>query len=396
LAAAGRHVKWEFEAWNEKSRKMIHRIYAIVKKEFRQIRRDVRTLYLIFIFPVFLLLLFGFVLNLDVKNIKIAVRNNDNSEETRDFIEMLSSSSYFNVVAYIHDEKDINRFLDEKLAQCVVVFPADFTGNLRSGKTAKIQFLIDGVDGNTATVIMNYVSAATRFFNGKISQEFFDQYGMKPVMPIDPQPLFWYNPDLNTTKFLIPGLFSMILILTAVILTCLSIVREKELGSIEQLMVSPLGPIEMIAGKTIPYTVVALFVAIFTLFISMIAFGIEVKGSYLLLFATTLLFLIASLGLGIFISTISNSQQVAFQIASIATMLPTFILSGFIFPIESMPWPIQILTNITPPKFYIVIIRSIMLKGAGAEAFWKQILSLAVFATVFLGISALRLRKTKV
>jgi ABC-2 type transport system permease protein len=374
---------------------MIYRIYAIVKKEFRQIMRDARTLYLIFIFPVFLLLLFGFVLSLDVKNIKIAVRNNDNSEETRDFIEMLSSSSYFNVIAYIRDEKDINRYLDEKLAQCVVVFPADFTGNLRSGKTAKIQFLIDGVDGNTAAVIMNYVTAATRFFNGKISQEFFDQYGLKPVLPIDPQPLFWYNPDLNTTKFLIPGLFSMILILTAVILTCLSIVREKELGSMEQLMVSPLGPLEMIIGKTIPYTIVALFVAIFTLFLSMMAFGIEVKGSYLQLFAATLLFLIASLGLGIFISTIADSQQVAFQIASVATMLPTFILSGFVFPIESMPWPIQILTNITPAKFYIVILRSIMLKGVGVEAFWKQILSLAAFATIFLGIAVLRMRKAK-
>ncbi len=374
---------------------MLYRIYAIVKKEFRQIKRDARTLYLIFIFPVFLLMLFGYALSLDVKNIKIAVRNNDNSEETRDFVEMLSSSSYFNVVAYIHDEKDVNKYLDEKLAQCVVVFPSDFTQNLRSGKIAKIQFLIDGVDGNTATVIMNYLSAATRFFNGKFTQEFLDKNGMKAVLPIDPQPLFWYNPDLNTTKFLIPGLFSMILILTAVILTCLSIVREKELGSMEQLKVSPLGSVEMIIGKTIPYTVVALFVAMFTLIFSMLAFGIEIKGSYLLLFATTLIFLIASLSIGIFISTVSDSQQVAFQLASLATMLPTFILSGFLFPIESMPWPIQILTNITPAKFYIVILRSIMLKGTGIESFWKQIISLVIFATVFLGIATLRMRRAK-
>lgn len=373
---------------------MIYRVYAIVKKEFRQIMRDARTLYLIFIFPVFLLMLFGFALSLDVKNVKIAVRNHDNSEETRDFIEMLSSSSYFNVVAYIQDDKEINKYLDEKLAQCVVVFPADFTENLRSGKTAKIQFLVDGVDGNTATVIMNYVTSATRFFNGKITQEFLDQHGLKAVLPIDPQPLFWYNPDLNTTKFLIPGLFSMILILTAVILTCLSIVREKELGSMEQLKVSPLGSLEMIIGKTIPYTVVALFVAVFTLIISMIAFGIEVKGSYIQLFVTTLIFLVASLSLGIFISTVADSQQVAFQIASIATMLPTFMLSGFIFPIESMPWPIQILTNVTPAKFYIIILRSIILKGVGIEAFWKQILSLVIFASIFLGIATLRMRRS--
>ncbi len=374
---------------------MIYRIYALVKKEFRQIRRDARTLFLIFFFPVFLLMLFGFALSLDVKNVKIAIMNNDNSEETRDFIEMLQSSSYFKVVGYIRTESEINSWLDEKKAQCVVVFPENFTEDLKAGRNTKIQFLVDGVDGNTATVIINYVSSATRFYNNKLTQEFLSRTGIKSFVPIDPQPLFWYNPDLNTTKFLIPGLFSMILITTAVILTCLSIVREKELGSMEQLMVSPLGSFELIIGKTIPYTVVALFVAAFTLFISNIAFGITVKGSYLTLFISTLIFLIASLSLGIFISTISDSQQVAFQIASIATMLPTFILSGFIFPIKSMPWPIQILTNITPAKFYIIILRSIMLKGVGIEAFWKPMGSLMIFAAFFIGISSLRLRKTK-
>ncbi len=374
---------------------MLYRIYALVKKEFRQIKRDARTLYLIFFFPVFLLMLFGFALSLDVRNIKIAVRNNDNSEETREFIHMLESSSYFNVVSYITDEKDINRYLDEKLAQCVVVFPENFSEDLHSGRDVKLQFLVDGVDGNSATVIINYVTSATRFYNAKITQEYLSRTGLKAFVPIDPQPQFWYNPDLNTTKFLIPGLFSMILILTAVILTCLSIVKEKELGSMEQLRVSPLGSLELIFGKTVPYTVVALFVAAFTLLIANIAFGIEVKGSYILLFISTLLFLIASLSLGIFISTISDSQQVAFQIASIATMLPTFILSGFIFPIESMPWPIQILTNITPAKFYIIILRSIMIKGVGIEAFWKQIGSLMIFSAVFLGIASLRLKKAK-
>ncbi len=373
---------------------MIYRIYALVKKEFRQIMRDARTLYLIFIFPVFLLMLFGYALSLDVKNVKIAIKNNDNSEETRDFIKMLESSSYFKVVGYLNTQQEINSWLDEKLAQCVVVFPANFTDDMRSGKNVQLQFLVDGVDGNTATVIMNYVTSATRFYNNKITQEYLARTGIKSFIPVDPQPLFWYNPDLNTTKFLIPGLFCMILITTAVILTSLSIVREKELGSMEQLRVSPLSSIELILGKTIPYTVVALFVAAFTLFISNIAFGLEIKGNYLLLFFTTIIFLVAILSLGIFISTISDSQQVAFQIASIATMLPTFILSGFIFPIESMPWPIQILTNITPAKFYIIILRAIILKGVGIEAFWKQIISLLAFAAFFIGISTIRMRKS--
>lgn len=373
---------------------MLNRIYALVKKEFRQIRRDARTLSLIFIFPVFLLMLFGYALSLDVKNVKIAVLNNDNSPETRDFIAMLESSSYFNVTGYLRSESEINSMLDEKLVQCVVVFPAGFTEDMRSGRNVQLQFLVDGVDGNTATVIMNYVTSATRFYNNKITQEFLARTGVKSFVPIDPQPLFWYNPDLNTTKFLIPGLFCMILITTAVILTTLSIVREKELGSMEQLRVSPLGSFELIIGKTIPYTIVALFVAAFTLFISNIAFGLEIKGSYLTLFWTTIIFLIGTLSLGIFISTVSDSQQVAFQIASIATMLPTFILSGFIFPIESMPWPVQILTNITPAKFYIIILRAIILKGAGIAAFWPQILSLLAFTAFFIGISTIRMRKS--
>ncbi|MBZ0204662.1 MAG: ABC transporter permease [Ignavibacteria bacterium] len=375
---------------------MTNRIYAMVKKEFRQIMRDGRTLFLIFIFPVFLLMLFGFALSLDVKNIKIVIKNNDNSEETRNFIEMLQSSSYFNVVGYIHEEREINSFLDENKAQCVVVFPPNFTEDLRNGRPVKIQFLVDGVDGNTATIIMNYVNSATRFYTQQITQEYLARTGMKAFVPINPQPLIWYNPDLNTTKFLIPGLFSMILILTAVILTALSIVREKELGSMEQLKVSPLGSLELIIGKTIPYTVVALFVAVFTLFIANIVFGITVKGSYFLLFISTLIFLVASLSIGIFVSTISDSQQVAFQISSIATMLPTFMLSGFVFPIESMPWVIQILTNITPAKFYIIVLRSIIIKGVGLEAFWKEIGYLSIFAFVLLGIATLRIRKARV
>ncbi len=258
---------------------MIYRIYALVKKEFRQIRRDARTLYLIFLFPVFLLILFGYALSLDVKNVKIAIKNNDNSAETRDFIAMMQSSGYFKIAGYIQTDKEINTWLDEKLAQCVIVFPPNFTEDMRAGKNVKLQFLVDGVDGNTATVIMNYVTSATRFYNNKITQEFLERTGLKSFTPIDPQPLFWYNPDLNTTKFLIPGLFCMILITTGVILTTLSIVREKELGSMEQLRVSPMGSLELIIGKTIPYTVVALFVAAFTLLISNIAFGLEIKGN---------------------------------------------------------------------------------------------------------------------
>ena len=209
---------------------MIFRIYAMVKKEFRQIMRDARTLYLIFIFPVFLLILFGYALSLDVKNVTIAIKNNDNSEESRNFVEMLQSSSYFKVVGYIHTQAEVNRYLDEKIAQCVVVFPPNFAADMQSGKNVQLQFLVDGVDGNTATVIINYVTSATRFYNNKITQEFLARNGMKGLVPIDPKPLFWYNPDLNTTKFMIPGSLCMILINNAVILNFRAMFKEKEMS----------------------------------------------------------------------------------------------------------------------------------------------------------------------
>ena len=371
------------------------RIYAIIKKEFRQIRRDIRTLILIFIFPVFLLVLFGYAISFDVRHIKIAVYDADKSRESREFIGRLSSSSNFDITSYLTDEADINKLLDEKKVQCVIVFPYDFSKKLYSGESIKLQFLIDGVDGNTASVIMNYVTAATRFLSQRVTQEAIVRAGLKPNIPIDLQPIFWYNPDLNTTKFLIPGLVAMLLILTGVILTSLSIVREKELGTMEQLEVSPLTTYELIAGKTVPYTFIALMIAAFILLVSHFLFGIEIKGSIFLLFFSTLVYLIAALSLGIFISTVANSQQVAFQIAAVATMLPTFILSGFVFPIESMPPVIRVLTNLTPAKFYIVILRSILLKGTGLESFWKQLIYLGIFSSVFLMISGIRIRRSR-
>jgi ABC-2 type transport system permease protein len=378
---------------------MFERILAIAKKEFRQIRRDVRTLALLFVFPLFLLVIIGYAISFDVRNIKIAIYDQDKSEETRKFAEMLMSSANFNVADYLPDENRINEYLDKKIVQCVIVFPYDFSRKLNSGENVKLQFLIDGVDGNTAVIIMNYVTAATRFFSQRFVMELAANHppnspqGENPgnYFPINLEARFWYNPDLNTTLFLVPGLIAMILVLTGVILTSLSIVREKELGTMEQLRVSPLTPSELILGKTVPYTILALLVAGFILTASHILFGVQVKGSFVWLFVSTLIYLMCALGLGIFISTIATSQQVAFQISALATMLPTFILSGFVFPIESMPKVIQLLTNLTPAKFYLVTLRSILIKGTGLESFWEQWVYMGIFAGVVMGIAGIRL-----
>ena len=366
---------------------MLKRTLAIAKKEIRQLKRDTRLLFVIFFFPVFLLVIFGYAVNFDVKHIQIAVYDQDKSELSRDFISSLTNSEYFDLQYYLESEIRINTFLDEKIVQCVVVIPNDFSKNLNSRKDADIQFLIDGVDGNTATIIQNYVTGASISFGQKINAELLARTGRKNFQPISLESRFWFNPDLETTKFLIPGLIAMILIVIAVVTVSLSLVREKEKGTMEQLNVSSLSTIELLLGKNFPYVILSLINAAFILIAGYFLFGVEVKGSILLLFITTLIFLLASTSLGIFVSVISDSQQVAFTIATFLSLLPSVILSGFIFPIDSMPAAVQVITNITPAKFFIVILRAIMLRGVGLEAFWQQVIYLLIFALVMMILS---------
>ena len=273
---------------------MLKRTLAIAKKEIRQLKRDSRLLFVIFFFPVFLLIIFGYAVNFDVKHIQIAVYDQDKSELSRDFIRSLTNSEYFDLQYYLESEIRINTFLDEKKVQCVVVIPNDFSKKLNSRKDADIQFLIDGVDGNTATIIQNYVTGASISFGQKINAEMLARTGRKNFQPISLESRFWFNPDLETTKFLIPGLIAMILIVIAVVTVSLSLVREKEKGTMEQLNVSPLSSIELLLGKNFPYVILSLINAAFILIAGYFLFGVEVKGSILLLFITTLIFLLAS------------------------------------------------------------------------------------------------------
>jgi ABC-2 type transport system permease protein len=363
---------------------MLHRIYAIAKKEFRQLKRDKRLLFVIFLFPVMLLVMFGYAVNFDVKHVKIAIYDQEKSSLSRDFINSLLQSEYFDLVDMVTSEGEINKYLDEKLAQCVIVIPNDLSEKLYSNREVKIQYLIDGVDGNTANIISNYANLATITFSQKFSGEILAVKGVKQYKPIKLDPQFWFNPELKTSKFLVPGLIAMILIVTAVISVALSLVKEKERGTIEQINVSPLSSLELILGKSLPFVLIALINAGIILIASYFLFGSEVKGSLLLLFLTTLVFLIASTSLGIFISIVSDSQQVAFTFATFISLLPSFILSGFIFPIDSMPVAVQIITNISPVKFFLKILRAIMLRGVGIEAYWDQLIYLGIFITVLL------------
>ena len=369
---------------------MIARTKAIAKKEFKQLWRDKRMLFVLIFFPMFLLGMFGYAVNFDVQNIKLAVYDGDRSDLSRDVINRLSSSAYFNLELYLENEDQIKTVLDERIAQVVMILPSDFSKKVFQGKEdAKIQFLVDGVDGNTANIISNYVNIATSDYNIKFKQELLAKNGRIMKAPVKMEPVFWFNPNLQTTKFLLPGLIVMILIVTAVISVSISLVREKEKGTIEQINVSSINTVELLIGKSLPFMLVALIDAVFILVVGYILFNVSISGSYLLLFFSTLIFLIAATSQGIFISVIADNQQIAFTIAILSTLLPSMILSGFIFPIESMPFLIQIITNITPAKFFVNIIRAIMLRGVGIHAFWDQLIYLVLFFVFFLGIASI-------
>jgi ABC-2 type transport system permease protein len=373
----------------ERVKSLIRRTSAISKKEFKHLFRDIRMLSLLMLFPAFLLIIFGYSVNFDVHNIKTAVYDLEKSDVSRDFVYSLINSDYFELTGYINRDLEIKKILDEKKAQCIIIIPQNFSDEFYSGNNSAFQVLVDGVDGNTAAIIQNYMNAAAQSFSNKINSRELLKRGLNGYQPVKLETRFWFNPELKSSRFLVPGLIAMILVITAVISVALSLVREKERGTMEQINVSPIKSLELIFGKTFPYLLTALFNAATILILGNILFGVEVKGSYLLLLFTTLCFLLSSTSIGILISAVADSQQIAFTMATFISLLPSFILSGFIFPIESMPVVIQWLTNITPVKYFIVILRAIILKGVGLEAIWNQILYLLIYTAVILVLANL-------
>mgnify|MGYP001434285423 CR=1 FL=1 len=374
---------------------MLNRIIAISKKEVKQLLRDKRMMFVLFFFPVFLLIIFGYAVNYDVQNIKLAIQDNDRTNASRELIATITSSSYFEIVEYFDNDARGKEILDEGIAKGILSIPLGFEKDIYSANSdVKVQILLDGVDGNTAAIIQNYSIAAISSFNKKLQKEATAKIGVEIGNPINLESRFWYNPQLLTTVYLIPGLIALILIVTAVITVSLSLVREKERGTIEQINVSSLTIFELLIGKIFPYIVISFINASIIILAGYILFGVSVVGSYVLLFFSILLFLLASTSVGIFISVIADSQQVAFTLATFITLLPATILSGFIFPIESMPTAIQILTNITPAKFFIVALRAIILKGVGLSGFWQQLIYLTAFPSFFVLLSVVRYKQS--
>jgi ABC-2 type transport system permease protein len=370
-------------------------IRAIMRKEFHQIVRDPRTVAVLFVIPTALLLLVGYAINFDVKNIKVAVFDHERSVRSRQFVEGIVHSEYFSLVQLLRDDIDVRPALDRGDVSAVIIIPSGFSDHLMRGEAAPVQVLIDGSNSTTATTVVGYVNAALQAFDIQVRLEALERIGREAIMPLDLRARVWYNPELKSVRYLVPGLIAYVLMITSVVATAMSIVREKERGTMEQILVSPVSPLELIIGKILPYLMIAIIATGMLLLTAWGVFGVGVRGNLLLLFASLVLFLLCALGVGLFISTLAATQQIAFQLSVLASALPAMLLSGFIFPIRSMPIVVQYVTYITPTRYYVATIRAIMLKGVGLRAFAMEWLAMGIFATVILTISALRLRLRK-
>jgi ABC-2 type transport system permease protein len=365
------------------------KVLAVARKELLQIRRDPLSLLLLIGMPAFLLVLYGFALNFDVRHVRLAVQDRDSTPASRALITDFVSSQYFDLVATPAAGTDLERLLEIRVARAVLVIPQGYSRKLHQNQASPVQLLLDGADANTATTVLGYAGALVAEANATLIGR---QLPELSAAPIDYQPRVFYNPELKSSQFLVPGLMGLLLMLTAVLSTALSVVREKERGSLAQLRVAPISTGQIILGKTLPYLGLSLIASGIILVSAWTLFGVVVKGPFLDLFAVTLLYLVGGLGLGLLISTLADSQAMAFQIGLMVSLLPAMLLSGFIFQIRIMPGWLQVLTYLVPARYYLIVLRGIILKGVGLAPYGDQIVALAIFATVVLGLASFRLR----
>ncbi len=366
-------------------------VLAVTRKELRQIGRDRRTLLILLFVPAFFLLLYGYALNWDIRHVRLALEDNDRSSQSRALVSAFVNSGYFDLVASVTSPADITRLIDRNEARAVLVIPAGFGRDALARHPTAVQVLINGDNANTATTVMAYAQAIVRDLSVQYERRGVSLRAAGPPLVVEPR--IWYNPQLRSTLFLLPGLIAFIAMITAVVSTSLSVVREKESGTMEQVRMSPIGTTAYIIGKTIPYFVIGLASSMGTIVSAMLLFDLPMRGSWLVLLLAVSVFLVGALALGLFISTIAETQQIAFQIAMLASFLPTLLLSGFIFPIASMPAALQVITRVVPARYFLVALRAIVLKGSDVMLFWRELLALAIFAVLMLAFASIRLRR---
>ena len=369
-------------------------ILSILWKEFVQLRRDPKLFPVIFISPILQLVLLGYAANLDVKNIPSVICDLDRSAASRAFLDDFINSGYFKVEARVERMDEIDRYLDHGDAAMAFVIPREFGDKLAARREASVMLIADGSESQSATIGVNYATMIAAKTTQKIIFEALERakgLGLKPVL-VNAEVRVWYNPELKSRNFMVPGVLGLILMIMTTVLASLGIVRERETGTMEQLIVTPIRPYQLILGKLLPFVLIGLVDATFVIIVARGWFGVPVRGSVALLFALCLPFMLNTLGIGLFVSTISRNQQQA-MLTSLFFILPQIVLSGFVFPIENMPKAFQYVTMIIPIRYFFVIIRGIMLKGAGWPELWNQAAALMVLGTAILTLSVTRFRK---
>jgi ABC-2 type transport system permease protein len=369
----------------------MRKILAVGRKEFHQIARDRRTLMVLLFVPVFMLLLFGYALNFDIRHVRLAVEDNDRSVVSRDVISAFVNSGYFDLVATAANAEQFERLIDFGQVRAVLVIPQGLEQRVLTGRRTPVQVVIDGDNANTATTVMGYALRILQTVSARYQRQPIGGAAAGPLLSVEPR--IWYNPELRSALFLVPGLIAYIAMLSAVISTALSVVREKERGTMEQVRMAPVGTVAFVVGKTMPYFGISMLSAILIFLTSMVLFGLPMNGSWALLLLAIALYVVGALGFGLLISTLADTQQVAFQMALLASFLPTFLLSGFVFPISSMPAAIQSVTYVVSARYFLVALRSVALKGVGAAVVWPQLVALGIYAVVMLGLASVRLKR---
>jgi ABC-2 type transport system permease protein len=365
------------------------RLLAVARKEWIQLRRDTRSMILAFVLPLFLLVFFGYAITWDVNDIPVAVLDQDRTPESRRLVESLVSSGYFSVREHLQSSAEVDRRLVAGSVDGVLTIPPGYASDLRApGRPAEVQLLLDGSDANTATIALNYADAIVTRHGARAVLA-----GPTPEPVISLESRTWYNPNLESRHMIVPGLIAVIMSIIAAMLTALTIAREWERGTMEQLAATPVSRLEVVLGKLLPYLGIGLFDVAVTVAAGILIFGTPLNGSVVLLGALTLLFLTGALGLGIFISAAVKSQVLATQIAMVATYLPAVLLSGFMFDIASMPAVLQGVTYLIPARYYVTVTRGIFLKGVGVDVLWPQATLMLVYALLGLGLATRAFRK---
>jgi len=372
----------------------VRRVSAVARKEFLHVLRDFRSLLMAIATPIFLLLLFGYALTLDVDHVPLAVWDQSETARSRELIQQFAGSRYFSLRMQVHNYKELERAIDMREVMMGLVVPRDFAQNVDAGRDAPVQLLVDGSDSNTATIAIGYADLISQIYALSLMNEQLQRRGIREVtIPLDVRPRVWFNEELESRNYIIPGLIAVIMMVIAAMLTSLTVAREWERGTMEQLISTPVKPGELILGKLIPYFAVGLFDVVLAVLMGEFVFHVPLRGNVALLFGCSAIFLTGALAMGILVSIVTKSQLLSSQVAVVATFLPAFLLSGFIFTIANMPRVIQIVTYFVPARYFVAILKGIYLKGVGLEILAGQVILLIVYAAVMVLLAKIKLKK---